>query len=92
MQLYWRDISKKGKAVYYTSLQPSQTISLNTYVVHEWTAYDLNGKHLMMNNKKTLVQPANKEDNRAIYLIKRPGTNNSFGNNFQTKFAKKTGR
>lgn len=79
MQLYWRDISKKDKATYYTSLQPSQTISLNTYVVHEWTAYDLNGERLMMNNKKTVVQTANGEDNRAIYLISRPGTFNSFG-------------
>ena len=59
--------------MYYTSINSKQTISIDTYPYHEWTAKSLAGKRLMMNEKTAVVQKSNTDATRSIFLIKNPG-------------------
>ncbi len=45
------------------------------YANHEWTAKDVFGRSLMINNRQGIIQKQNTKDKRSIALIKRPGTN-----------------
>jgi hypothetical protein len=73
--LYWRDIWTKAQPTYYTSLATGRTIGLDTATNYEWTAKDVFGGRLMINNRQGIIQKQNTKDKRSIALIKRPGTN-----------------
>ena len=64
---------KKDPPRYYRSLSASQSIAIDTYNVHEWTAKDILDRALLINGKQGVRQNHNKEDERSIFLIKSPG-------------------
>ena len=68
-------MKKKDPARYYTSLTAGQTIGLNTYDNHEWTAKDIFRRSLMMNDKRGVLQKGNTEATRSVVIIKNIGRN-----------------
>ena len=77
-KLYWRDVKTTIPARYYRTLAAGQTLGLNTYNNHEWSAKDaVLGKALMLNGQRTIIQKQNTEANRSIILISNPGQRNT---------------